>query len=146
MPQLDPATYASQIFWLAICFFSLYFVFAKFIIPKMDIVLDRRQKIIDEHLNKAGGYKEKAENLAAAYDKAVSDARDKAAAHFAQSSDELKAFIGEKTVDLQKELAEQLEKMQADILRNKARAVAETDRIAAELAAVVAVKLGLRNG
>ena len=51
MPQLDPTSYASQIFWLLICFFSLMFILSKFIVPKIAETRQQRANKIDGYLH-----------------------------------------------------------------------------------------------
>ena len=43
MPQLDPTYWASQVFWLAIIFSSIYFLIAKIFIPKIKSNIDARE-------------------------------------------------------------------------------------------------------
>ena len=46
MPQLDPHSYASQLFWLAV-FFVLVFLFLRFIgLPRVTAIIDERAKRI----------------------------------------------------------------------------------------------------
>ena len=44
MPQLDYATYASQLFWLMIVFWSFYFVSLRYILPTLSEILKLREK------------------------------------------------------------------------------------------------------
>ncbi len=42
MPQFDPSTYSSQIFWFFLCFGFLVFFIKKTLIPKIDQILENR--------------------------------------------------------------------------------------------------------
>ncbi|MDX2083465.1 MAG: hypothetical protein SFV53_05730 [Rickettsiales bacterium] len=53
MPQLDFTTYIPQIFWLALCFITLYLTTALVILPRISAILKKRQDIIDADLSKA---------------------------------------------------------------------------------------------
>ena len=53
MPQLDPSSYISQIFWLTVTFLSLWFLMSVFIIPKIKNVIDEREQKIAEYIEKA---------------------------------------------------------------------------------------------
>ena len=44
LPQLDLATYSSQVFWLIISFVVLYFLVAKLAMPRIAEVLEERQE------------------------------------------------------------------------------------------------------
>ena len=74
MPQLDPTWYASQLFWLCVSFFTLLFVMANFIAPKIADILARRQNKIDEYIDKAAETKRRAEESLAKYNEALSNA------------------------------------------------------------------------
>ena len=53
MPQLDTATFASQLFWLLLSFVVLFWVMWKIVIPRIADVLQDRQERIDDDLEKA---------------------------------------------------------------------------------------------
>jgi F-type H+-transporting ATPase subunit b len=46
MPQFDPSSFSSQLFWLAICFGLIYFSMSKIFLPRIrDILKDRHNQI-----------------------------------------------------------------------------------------------------
>ncbi len=46
MPQFDPSSFSSQIFWLAICFGLIYLSMSKIFLPRIrDILKDRNNEI-----------------------------------------------------------------------------------------------------
>jgi len=49
MPQLDNATYLSQIFWCFITFTSLYFILLKKVLPHIAKILKLRKKLINNY-------------------------------------------------------------------------------------------------
>ena len=52
MPQLDPSTYASQLFWLAV-FFVLFYVFMRSVaMPRVDTILRTRETTISGDLDR----------------------------------------------------------------------------------------------
>jgi F-type H+-transporting ATPase subunit b len=78
LPQLDLATYPSQVFWLAISFVVLYFLVAKLAMPRIAEVLEERQERIEDDLDKAETLKKEAYQVRIEYEKALSAAREKA--------------------------------------------------------------------
>ena len=78
LPQLDFATYPSQVFWLVISFFVLYFLVAKLAMPRIAEVLEERQERIEDDLDKAETLKKEAYQVRIEYEKALSAAREKA--------------------------------------------------------------------
>lgn len=145
MPQLDPSSFASQIFWLLVCFLSFYFVVANFITPKMDNILDERKSIVDKHINNANKAKEKANKLFETYEDALDEANAKAEESYAKSIEELKTFIAEQTKSLQHTLAEQTEKMQEDVSKDKDKAFAQLNDYAVKISIEIAAKVGLKE-
>ena len=69
MPQLDPTTFAPQLFWLVVTFVLLYLVMWKLVIPKIGEILQDRQIRIDNDLDKADHLKIEAEAAREAYEK-----------------------------------------------------------------------------
>ena len=61
MPQFDPSSFPSQIFWLVIFFALLYLLMSKVALPRMAAVLDRRHKAIESDLSKATALKHETE-------------------------------------------------------------------------------------
>ena len=78
LPQLDVATYSSQVFWLIISFIVLYFLVAKLAMPRIAEVLEERQERIEDDLDKAETLKKEAYQVRIEYEKALSAAREKA--------------------------------------------------------------------
>ena len=63
MPQLNPEFFVSQLFWLTV-FFSLMFLFLwRISLPRIALVLENRQKKIDNDLSIAKELQEEAQNV-----------------------------------------------------------------------------------
>lgn len=77
MPQLDFTTYSSQIFWLIICFTTLYFFVSKIILPRIAQIINERNLIIDEDLEKAKKLEEKISELNSKNEELKKDANKK---------------------------------------------------------------------
>lgn len=75
MPQFDPSSFASQLFWLYVSFTLLLILLSVFALPKIGGVLEDRQKRIDGNLDKAAQWKSEAEAAIAAYEKALAESR-----------------------------------------------------------------------
>ncbi|WP_409433413.1 F0F1 ATP synthase subunit B' [Litorimonas sp. RW-G-Af-16] len=77
-PPLDPATFPSQIFWLLLSFFVLYFLLSKIFLPRIGETLEERSSRIADDLDAASRMQREAEEAEKAYKQALSDARAKA--------------------------------------------------------------------
>lgn len=74
MPQLDPHSYASQLFWLAI-FFVLLFGFLRFVgLPRVTAILEERRGRIDGDIGQAEQLRIQAEAALKAYETTLADA------------------------------------------------------------------------
>ena len=78
MPQLDPSSFGSQLFWLAICFVTLYLVMAVFVLPRITGTLAARADQMEGDLAEAEALRDKAEAALAAYEDALAQARTRA--------------------------------------------------------------------
>lgn len=63
MPQFDINSLSSQLFWLAAVFAVLYFVINKFIAPKAESIFSNRHNYLEENIDYAQKYKDKAKSL-----------------------------------------------------------------------------------
>ena len=53
MPQLELSTYASQVFWLVVCFGMLCVFMGTFIAPRIGLSLHQRAKTLEEQAETA---------------------------------------------------------------------------------------------
>lgn len=53
MPQLDVSTYSSQVFWVLICFFALYFLFSGKFTPAIKDIFMNRSNFLSKTLDSA---------------------------------------------------------------------------------------------
>ena len=79
-PPFNAQTFASQLFWLVIAFVLLYALMAKWALPKVAGVIEKRQKGIADDLAEAARLKQQSDEAVAAYEKALADARGRAQA------------------------------------------------------------------
>ncbi len=78
MPQLDPTWFASQLFWLVVCFSILYIVLSRCILPPLQGVIASRKGAIDGDLVAAQKFKEDAEAARLDYEKTLLQSREAA--------------------------------------------------------------------
>ena len=121
MPQFDTTTFASQIFWLVVTF-AVVFVFAwRIVLPRIATTLESRQRKIGDDLARAGELTDQADEVLAAYEARLAEAR--VGAH-----EELHAAAMRAAAEAEKQNAVLADKLAAD-------AAAARERIAAESAA-----------
>ncbi|MFC7049005.1 F0F1 ATP synthase subunit B' [Emcibacter nanhaiensis] len=133
MPQLDPAVFAPQIFWLAIVFAVLYLIMHYSIVPKVSDVLEKRQNRIANDLEEAEKLQREAEEARIAYEKALQEARDNATSTIAAKREAIKLEVEAKYNELSQKLNVEAEEAAGRILAAKEKAMEDVRTVSADL-------------
>ncbi|AWK86762.1 ATPase [Azospirillum thermophilum] len=141
LPQLNPATFPTQIFWLALTFIVLYYLMAKKALPRVAEVLDARQERISRDLSKAASLKEEAEAVLAQVEKSLANARSEAQTLIGQAAADIEANNQARQAALNADIAERLKTAEANIAAAKEQALANVRAAAADIARDVAGRL-----
>lgn len=135
MPQLDPAVFVPQIFWLVVVFTLLYIFMARSAAPKIADVLKKRQDKIADDLTRAESLQAKAEEARLVYEKSQADARNNASTVVLNKREELKAEADAQYQKLSDELAAKADEAQQRINAAKNKALGEVRDVATEVCA-----------
>ena len=141
MPQLDPAVWPTQLFWLAITFGILYLVIWRVALPRIADVLEARQRKLDDDLKKAAALKDEAEAILAEYEKMRADAQASAQAVLQKTQNEMKAEAERLGLDVAATVAKQTEEAVARIAEAKTAALASLEGTVTEVVAAATEKL-----
>jgi F-type H+-transporting ATPase subunit b len=141
MPQLNPEFFATQVFWLVVTFAALYLLMSTIALPRIGMVLDERQRRIDENLTKAAALKAEADAAVKAYEKALADAKAQAATMLKQTTERLGKEAEERNRDLGHRLAEQIKAGEGRIAEAKAQAMASVREVAIDVATSTITRL-----
>ncbi|MFT5182410.1 MAG: F-type H+-transporting ATPase subunit b [Alphaproteobacteria bacterium] len=121
MPQFDTTTFASQIFWLVVVFAIVFVFIWRIALPRISETLENRQRKIGDDLEKAGELADQTDEVMAAYEARLAEAR-------ANAHEELHAAATRAGAEADKQNAALAETLAAN-------AAAARERIAAESAA-----------
>ena len=141
MPQLDPTSFATQIFWLVITFGVLYAILSRVALPRVADILAARRNKIDGDLDAAATLKSEAESVLKAYEKAMADARSQAQATLRQAAEDLAADAATKNAALSERLNREIKAAEERIGAAKTRAVDQIAEIAAAAASQATARL-----
>jgi F-type H+-transporting ATPase subunit b len=141
MPQFDPTTFPTQLFWLVVTFVALYVLMVYVALPRVTEVLDARRERVDHDLEAAEKLRAEAEAALAAYEKTMADSRNQAQAALRKAHEEIVADSAARQAELAKTLAERTKAAEARIGQAAQAALGDVRRIAADAAAAAAGKL-----
>ena len=135
MPQLNPEFWISQIFWLTITFGILYVILSKLILPKISANLEVRKSKILENIEAAEKQREESELKIEEYKKTVQNSKNEAKNYFKQAREKILKDINLKKDALDKELNEEIQKVESEIQELRVRAPEKINKIAVETSA-----------
>lgn len=145
LPQLNPATYPSQLFWAAVFFVILYILMSKVALPRVAEVIEHRNQRIGEDLDKAAQAQQEAEAALAQYEQALSEARTQAQAIVRTVNEEAARSAAEAQQALADELAAQTRDAESRIAAAREAALGQVRAIAADVARAAASRLAGRE-
>ena len=132
MPQLNPEFWISQIFWLTLVFGSLYLLLAKLILPKISNNLESRKSQISENIEDAEKKRQQSDQKLKDYEKIISEAKIEAKNIYNQAREKILKDINIKKESLEKEIDEEINKAEEEILDLKKKSPSKINKIAIE--------------
>lgn len=141
LPQLNIATYPSQIFWLLVMFSVLYVAFSKSILPSIGSVVEARDLMIKGNIDEAEVLKNKAQNIQSEYEKSL----DKAKADAAKAVHDVELAAKKKLADqidaFRKRAEGDVAVAENNVLAAKTKAMGDMTSVVTEVASLAAEKI-----
>jgi F-type H+-transporting ATPase subunit b len=141
LPQLDIATFPSQLIWLVIAFSVFFILMSRVSLPRISQVLVERQHKINDNLKRAESFKQEAEAAAAAYTKALAEAHADAHAIMLETHNRIADDAAKKKTNLSEKLEAEIKAAEGRILDVKNTAMMGLSDVAAEVALSAAEKI-----
>lgn len=141
LPQFDPSSYPSQIFWLIVTFVLMYVFFASKTLPDIAGVLENRRDHIHGDLETAETLKKQAEETQSAYEAKLADARAQATKAVGDIHDKIKKKAADKQNDFRDKAAQEMAALEKRLDKATAQAMDEMDGIVAAVAQDAAQKI-----
>lgn len=145
MPQLDPSTYLSQIFWLLLTFLSLWFFMSWFIIPRIEDILEQRRRKIDGYIQKAEKINKQALQSLEKYEKALKKAKNKADERIEQNKNDLAKIISEKHTEIEDILNRKIADNEYTLTKQRQETLATVELVSEQLANSILLKFGIQK-
>ena len=140
-PPFDPATFPSQLLWLAISFGALYLLMSRVALPPIGKILETRKATIDTDLAAAEVSRQQTDAAIAAYESALASAKAKAQGIANESREAIQADLAAKRAAVETDLSSKVTAAEQRIATTKAEALTHVDDIAAETAQTVVTQL-----
>jgi F-type H+-transporting ATPase subunit b len=141
VPQIETATFASQIFWLLVAFVTLYYLLSRRALPRLAEIIEARQNRIAADLDEAERLRREAEAALASYQAMIAKAQDDAHALLAETQTRLQADTAKRQAELEAKLAGQLSEAEARIAQARQSALEELEEAAVTVAQAAAEHL-----
>ena len=141
MPQLNPEFWISQIFWLTLTFGILFTVLSKLILPKISANLELRKSQIQENIEAAEKQRQSCESKLKEYDDIISKSKLDANNIFKETRENVLKEISAKKEALDKQIDEEIKKVEKEINLLKEGASEKINKIAIDTTSELLVKL-----
>ena len=141
MPQLNPEFWISQIFWLSLTFGVLYIALSKIILPKISANLELRKSQIQENIEAAEKQRENSETKLREYQEIILKSKIEAKNIFKDKRDKALKDINLKKETLDKQIDEEIKKVEKEIEFLKNGAPEKINKIAIETSSELLKKL-----
>lgn len=141
LPQLDPAHFAGQLFWLAVTFVLLYAVMSRLVLPRIGKTIAARKGRIASDLAEAAALGRKSEDALKAYEKALAEAKARARADADEARRAARAESDKRRAEADAMLNEKMAAAERRIAEMKQSALGHVRAIAAETANAIVERL-----
>jgi F-type H+-transporting ATPase subunit b len=141
MPQFDPSTFASQIFWLIVTFGLLYVLMSRIALPRISEVLEERSERIANDLEHAERLRKDAEQVIEQYEAALAKARSEATTVIGQANQEIAQQASERQAEFDARLNDKIAEAEKRIGAARDEAMGQVRDIAVEASRAVADRL-----
>ena len=141
MPQLEIATYPSQIFWLVVSFMVLYLIVSRIIIPKISSVIKNRESEIKNNIHISEQLYKDTEIINNEIEKVRQDTETKAREIINNLKEITNKKINQNYEVLKNKLEKKLEKDEQEILKKKKKVLKEINKISLSLSEEIIKKI-----
>lgn len=141
LPQFDPASWPSQIFWLVLTFAALYFIFSRFTLPRLTSIKDARRAKIEGDMKAAEIASAEADKLKHEFETSLRKAATEASVTVKAADDAAKAKLAAAVADYRTRYDAEVAKTEARLAESAKVAMEGMTKIAAEVAAQAAEKI-----
>lgn len=141
LPQLDASTFEEQLAWLFLTFVVFYFIVSRIALPKISAVLETREEMIANDIDTADIKRREAEDVKAAFEATLEQARSQAHANALQVKESSAVEFAKVKAELDAKLGAEAAKAEANIAKAVSAAMAELDQVVSDVAGELVKKV-----
>ncbi len=141
MPQLQFETYASQIFWLILCFLTLVIVSAKYTLPQLAALLRQRWTLIEGTRLEADKLKNEADQITGQVGEDLAAARKKSHEEIVRVSREISVRLSEEKQQVARKSKDFFKEEESHLYKKKENAMGGIQSIAESVASELVRKI-----
>ena len=141
LPQLNPDTMPTQLFWLVVSFLTLYFMLFGVALPRVEEVLQARDNRISWDISKADELRNESNAILAATDRLLERTRGQAQEIIARTSGEGQLAAKMLMSRFELELNRRTKEAEGRVLAAKAVALSDLEKTVTDLAADMTARL-----
>ena len=119
MPQLNPESFSSQIFWLTLLFITLFLINHYFFLPKIKNIRRKRDETIQSYLDEAKKLNNSFNSLVEKMNKDFEEVKNEQNALIKKTFEENKKIFDKKILEINKDFEDKKNKLNSDIDENK---------------------------
>ncbi len=142
MPQLDFSQFASQAFWIILCFCTLWLCVSVFIAPKIADIKEQRKRYLDEYIQKAERLNLQAKKSLDKYQKTLCEAKTSAEQDMLTAQNELSLYLQKKQAQLSEKLNKEMAESEFKLAKERKNTLQQIEKISVVLAEDIVKKLG----
>jgi len=140
-PPFDPASFGSQLLWLALSFAALYILMSRIALPRIGEILEVRRDRIEGDLAEAERLRQKTDQAIEAYETDLADAKQKAHTIAEESREAIRKDLDAKRADVETDLAKKMATAESRIQSTKTEALGHVEEIASDTAHAMVTNL-----
>ncbi len=119
MPQLDPSSYISQVFWLVIFFTMLYLLVSFIFFPKIIDIREYREKVINDYIKSAENLNTEANELEKEIKDEIATCENEVNKIIKKSMDSSKSFFDAEIKVINDEIEKKIERATEELKERK---------------------------
>ncbi len=119
MPQLNPESFSSQIFWLLVSFSILFFIIHFFLLPKLKKIREKREEIVNNYLSQTQKLNQQIDNIIAQIDKELNDAKTSFNYKIKEELEKNKIVFDKEVGLIEKDFEKKKDRLNSELIKSK---------------------------